>query len=247
MSAASRKRSAAPSPAPPPPSPPKVPAVEPVEQRWEETEGKYLHKKFKKMATATAAADDEPAPAAAASVAAPTAAISSPAQPSPFPLKHSALSMLASPPPSARPAAPGEPSPADEAARRRRNTTCPFCQLVCAKPSVLDKHIRTHTNERPYPCDICKFAFKTKSNLYKHKKSRTHALKVEQGVDSDSTLILEELGSEGRREEIESPAPPPQSAASAVAGSSPPGNNLHHPQEVAIRYYSIVVLRFSLS
>lgn len=45
---------------------------------------------------------------------------------------------------------------------------CPYCQLNCAKPSVLQKHIRAHTNERPYPCSLCGFAFKTKSNLYKH-------------------------------------------------------------------------------
>lgn len=45
---------------------------------------------------------------------------------------------------------------------------CPFCQLNCTKPSVLRKHIRAHTNERPYPCAPCGFAFKTKSNLHKH-------------------------------------------------------------------------------
>lgn len=45
---------------------------------------------------------------------------------------------------------------------------CPYCQLNCAKPSVLQKHIRAHTNERPFPCNSCGFAFKTKSNLYKH-------------------------------------------------------------------------------
>ena len=45
---------------------------------------------------------------------------------------------------------------------------CPYCQLNCAKPSVLQKHIRAHTNERPFPCNQCGFAFKTKSNLYKH-------------------------------------------------------------------------------
>lgn len=45
---------------------------------------------------------------------------------------------------------------------------CPYCQLNCTKPSVLRKHIRAHTNERPYPCALCGFAFKTRSNLYKH-------------------------------------------------------------------------------
>ena len=55
---------------------------------------------------------------------------------------------------------------------------CPFCGRGCAKPSVLQKHLRAHTGERPFPCTLCGFAFKTKSNLYKHCKSRAHALKA---------------------------------------------------------------------
>ncbi|XP_044264557.1 uncharacterized protein LOC123011263 [Tribolium madens] len=55
---------------------------------------------------------------------------------------------------------------------------CPYCNLVCSKPSVLQKHIRAHTNERPFPCNSCGFSFKTRSNLYKHCRSRTHANRV---------------------------------------------------------------------
>uniref|UniRef100_A0A182JF34 Schnurri n=1 Tax=Anopheles atroparvus TaxID=41427 RepID=A0A182JF34_ANOAO len=47
---------------------------------------------------------------------------------------------------------------------------CPYCQMNCSKPSVLEKHIRRHTNERPFKCDLCGIAFKTKSNLYKHRR-----------------------------------------------------------------------------
>ncbi|XP_026758840.2 uncharacterized protein LOC113518225 isoform X2 [Galleria mellonella] len=69
---------------------------------------------------------------------------------------------------------------------------CPYCKLSCAKPSVLQKHIRAHTNERPYPCVPCGFAFKTKSNLYKHRRSRTHALRL-QGSDAPATINEDDL------------------------------------------------------
>ncbi|XP_067267771.1 transcription factor HIVEP3 isoform X1 [Chanodichthys erythropterus] len=60
---------------------------------------------------------------------------------------------------------------------------CSYCGRACAKPSVLQKHIRSHTGERPYPCAPCGFSFKTKSNLYKHRKSHTH--KVKAGLTAD--------------------------------------------------------------
>lgn len=68
-----------------------------------------------------------------------------------------------------------------ELGKRLRRHVCPYCGLACGKPSVLQKHVRAHTNERPYPCVPCGFAFKTKSNLYKHCKSRAHHLKVADG------------------------------------------------------------------
>ncbi|XP_052823204.1 uncharacterized protein LOC106872863 isoform X1 [Octopus bimaculoides] len=64
---------------------------------------------------------------------------------------------------------------------------CHFCGLGCAKPSVLEKHIRSHTGERPYPCVACGVFFKTKSNLYKHNKSRAHAVKAGLGQIPTST------------------------------------------------------------
>uniref|UniRef100_A0A8C5DVC1 C2H2-type domain-containing protein n=1 Tax=Gouania willdenowi TaxID=441366 RepID=A0A8C5DVC1_GOUWI len=65
---------------------------------------------------------------------------------------------------------------------------CNFCGRACAKPSVLKKHIRSHTGERPYPCVPCGFSFKTKSNLYKHRKSHAHAIKA--GLVPFSELAL---------------------------------------------------------
>ncbi|XP_056154063.1 zinc finger protein 40 [Lampris incognitus] len=62
--------------------------------------------------------------------------------------------------------------------KKQGKHVCEYCNRACAKPSVLLKHIRSHTGERPYPCVTCGFSFKTKSNLYKHKKSHAHAIKL---------------------------------------------------------------------
>ncbi|KAL0962173.1 hypothetical protein UPYG_G00336660 [Umbra pygmaea] len=75
---------------------------------------------------------------------------------------------------------------------------CSYCGRACAKPSVLQKHIRSHTGERPYPCAPCGFSFKTKSNLYKHRKSHTH--KVKAGLASGEPSSLEELVTESEDE-----------------------------------------------
>lgn len=66
----------------------------------------------------------------------------------------------------------------DQKLKKPGKYVCEYCNRACAKPSVLLKHIRSHTGERPYPCVPCGFSFKTKSNLYKHKKSHAHAIKL---------------------------------------------------------------------
>ncbi|KFP90493.1 Zinc finger protein 40, partial [Apaloderma vittatum] len=66
----------------------------------------------------------------------------------------------------------------DQKPKKMGKYVCEYCNRACAKPSVLQKHIRSHTGERPYPCVTCGFSFKTKSNLYKHKKSHAHAIKL---------------------------------------------------------------------
>ncbi|XP_072313967.1 transcription factor HIVEP2 [Eucyclogobius newberryi] len=72
---------------------------------------------------------------------------------------------------------------------------CDYCGRACAKPSVLKKHIRSHTGERPYPCVPCGFSFKTKSNLYKHRKSHAHSVKAGTLTEAGTYGVGSEHGS----------------------------------------------------
>ena len=114
--------------------PSKTQAVEPVEQRWEESAGIYTHKKFKKMASSVVVTTTPPTTTPPPSIPVTTANAPS-AMPSPprpeavpmqappesahlpprqnvipqhvnFPLKHSALSLIEGPAPMTRPAGP---------------------------------------------------------------------------------------------------------------------------------------------
>lgn len=101
---------------------------------------------------------------------------------------------------------------------------CPYCKLACAKPSVLQKHIRAHTNERPYPCLPCGFAFKTKSNLYKHCRSRAHALKMEETGDETggkfNIPMEEEADSTSDEDELQATKHPAVSSGANQIGVS---------------------------
>ncbi|XP_011648179.1 uncharacterized protein LOC105434222 [Pogonomyrmex barbatus] len=111
----------------------------------------------------------------------------------------------------------GGVEPATES--RKAGYACPYCPMTWTKPSVLQKHIRAHTNERPYPCVPCGISFKTKSNLYKHCRSRSHAHKTEKGekVSEDSDISLSDSASNGTG----TPPPPPASTPTTATTTIP--------------------------
>lgn len=100
--------------------------------------------------------------------------------------KATSVSSLSTGVPLSSAAGPTKPETQDGTPKQKRERkpqrpgkyVCTYCGRACAKPSVLQKHIRSHTGERPYPCAPCGFSFKTKSNLYKHRKSHTHRVKA---------------------------------------------------------------------
>ncbi|KAK4875525.1 hypothetical protein RN001_011947 [Aquatica leii] len=54
----------------------------------------------------------------------------------------------------------------------KEKNACSYCGKEFKKPSDLERHIRTHTGERPYKCDKCDKSFSLKSTLESH--NRTH-------------------------------------------------------------------------
>ena len=57
--------------------------------------------------------------------------------------------------------------------RSKRLLPCDTCGKEFDRPSLLERHIRTHTGERPYVCDFCNKGFSTSSSLNTHRRIHT--------------------------------------------------------------------------
>uniref|UniRef100_A0AAV2LX71 C2H2-type domain-containing protein n=1 Tax=Knipowitschia caucasica TaxID=637954 RepID=A0AAV2LX71_KNICA len=65
-------------------------------------------------------------------------------------------------------ALPGPDSTLNDFTVIRKKFKCPYCSFSAMHQCILKRHMRSHTGERPYPCEICGKKFTRREHMKRH-------------------------------------------------------------------------------
>ncbi|XP_067857894.1 ras-responsive element-binding protein 1 isoform X2 [Heptranchias perlo] len=99
--------------------------------------------------------------------------------------------------------------------------TCPYCPRLFPWASSLQRHMLTHTGQKPYPCPKCDAFFSTKSNCERHLLRKhgvaNRSLRRNGLIAKSKPADAKPLESTGNHSESEATAPPTSPAAPACS------------------------------
>lgn len=88
---------------------------------------------------------------------------------------------------SPRPQSRDSSPPRSKSPRRRHKHVCKYCTKIMDTKYKLDRHLRTHTGERPFECEKCNAKFNQKSSLKTH--SNIHARELLRNSTTTKEII----------------------------------------------------------
>jgi transcription factor STE12 len=101
----------------------------------------------------------------------------------------------------------------------------PMCGRLFKRLEHLKRHVRTHTQERPYLCNLCNKAFSRSDNLAQHR--RTHETSADGSAPSEEEIEEEREAAEGLNEDADAEEATYQPISMTTGGDMQTGMPTH--------------------